>query len=125
MTKSCTPSELHALMVQALCKHNTSSANAVLVADALAGAECQGLGGHGLSRLEAYCGQAASGKVNGQAEIQLEEISSALTKIDAGNGFAYPAIEKAIDVLLETTPNTGLACVLMVILTTLGRQVFS
>ena len=49
--------------IRVLCDHSTSPANAEPVARALVAAEADGLAGHGLSRLESYAGQAATGKV--------------------------------------------------------------
>lgn len=105
--------DLHRLMVEALTRHNTSETNAALVADALASAEAAGLSGHGLSRLDAYCGQSASGKVQGFASPVETRISPALSRIDAGNGFAYPAIALALESTRQAAAANGLGCALI------------
>ena len=101
--------EAHKICVAALCSHNTSDSNAELVANALVAAEADGLRGHGLSRLPSYCAQAASGKVNGQAQPSSTPAADAALRIDARNGFAYPALALAVDKLAATTPKSGIA----------------
>ena len=104
-----TLTEAHKICVAALCSHNTSDSNAELVANALVAAEADGLRGHGLSRLPSYCAQAASGKVNGQAQPTSKLVAEAALRIDARNGFAYPALALAVDKLAATTPESGIA----------------
>jgi (2R)-3-sulfolactate dehydrogenase (NADP+) len=101
--------EAEELCVKALTKHKTSPENARLVARALVAAEADGLKGHGLSRLPSYCGQSASGKVNGFAQPEASRIASAAVGVDAHHGFAYPALSLAIDELADLTPTAGIA----------------
>jgi len=101
--------DIHQLAVKALITHNTSLENAQKVADALVAAEIDGLGGHGLSRLPSYCAQSASGKVNGNATPVASQVAAAAVNIDAQEGFAYPAMELAIEKLSVLTPGTGVA----------------
>jgi (2R)-3-sulfolactate dehydrogenase (NADP+) len=85
----------HGLVKQALKQAGTSSANAETVAAALVAAEADGQKGHGLSRVAAYAAQVKSGKVDGQASPKLEQLSGSAVRIDAGAGFAFPAIQRA------------------------------
>lgn len=101
--------EIHQLAVRALTAHNTDPKNAAKVADALLAAEIDGLGGHGLSRLPSYCAQAESGKVDGYALPVASQVAAAAVTVDANHGFAYPAMEMAIEKLVEVTPETGVA----------------
>ncbi|MEN8809261.1 MAG: Ldh family oxidoreductase [Desulfobacterales bacterium] len=107
--KRLTLAEAHRICVDALCTHNTSDSNAALVAKALVAAEADGLRGHGLSRLPSYCSQAASGKVNGQAQPTSTRVADAALRIDARNGFAYPALALAVDELVVMTPKSGIS----------------
>ena len=109
--KRLTSDEALQICVNALCHHNTSESNAELVAKALVAAEMDGLRGHGLSRLPSYCAQAASGKVNGQARPVSTTVAEAALRIDARNGFAYPALALAVDKLDALAPKTGIAIV--------------
>ncbi|MDX1594564.1 MAG: Ldh family oxidoreductase, partial [Gammaproteobacteria bacterium] len=87
--------------------------NALAVADALVAAEMDGQSGHGLSRVPYYAAQSASGKVNGHAMPCAEQVGDAAWRIDACHGFAYPAIDLAIEKLLATAPGSviGIATV--------------
>ena len=101
--------QLHGLVVKALCAHGTEAKNAEPVADALVAAEADGLPGHGLSRLPSYCAQVASGKIHGHAVPSLRQVADAVMVVDAKGGFAYPALGLAIEELLALTPKTGVA----------------
>jgi (2R)-3-sulfolactate dehydrogenase (NADP+) len=79
------------------------------VAKAIVAAEAEGLKGHGLSRLPSYSAQAASGKVNGQVQPTSTRVADAAHRIDARNGFAYPALALAVEKLCATIPKTGIA----------------
>ncbi|MEQ9606174.1 MAG: Ldh family oxidoreductase [Kiloniellaceae bacterium] len=87
--------EAEALVVRALTAAGTSSSNADCVAAALVAAEADGQRGHGFSRVAAYAAQVKSGKVDGKAEPKVEVLSDSAVRIDAGAGFAFPAIERA------------------------------
>jgi (2R)-3-sulfolactate dehydrogenase (NADP+) len=101
--------EAEELAVRALTHHRVSPDNAASVARALVSAEADGLKGHGLSRLPSYCGQSASGKVDGFAVPAAVKAADAAIRVDARNGFAYPALELAIERLVELTAVTGIA----------------
>ena len=85
--------QVHALVRDAFMRCNTSEANANSVATALVAAELAGQTGHGLRRVTSYCGQSLSGKVDGHATPSVEKPAAATLKIDAANGFAYPALD--------------------------------
>ena len=101
--------DLHDLAVRVLVANDTGEANAEEVAKALVAAEADGLKGHGASRLPSYAAQAKSGKVQGHAVPDVNEVGSAALWIDANEGFAYPAIAVAIDGLATLAPGTGIA----------------
>lgn len=101
--------DIHYLVVQALTNHKTDIAIAKKVADALVAAEIDGHSGHGLSRLPSYCAHSTSGKVNGSALPVISQVAAAAIKVDAQNGFSYPAISMAIDEIAKLTPETGVA----------------
>ncbi len=87
------------LATDALCASRTSEANARITARALVAAEADGQAGHGLSRVATYAIQSRAGKVDGFAQPRLERVSDAAVRIDGGLGFAYPALELALDAL--------------------------
>ncbi len=104
-----TVGEAHALVAAALTASDTSIENADAVARALVGAELVGQGGHGLRRVPAYAAQARAGKVKGHAVPRAERVRPGAVKIDAGFGFAYPALELANAELAEMAPGQGIA----------------
>ncbi len=101
--------ELRSLTRRILIAHNTSEANAMAVADALTLAEADGQRGHGASRISSYAAQAQSGKVDGHAVPDVEQVARASLRIDAKSGFAYPAIKLAVKHLRELAPSSGVA----------------
>lgn len=101
--------QAHALVCAALTASNTSPENAVSVANALIGAELVGQGGHGLRRVAAYAAQARSGKVDGQAAPKAVLSRPGAVDVDAGNGFAYPALDLAVEQLAAMAPEQGIA----------------
>ena len=100
---------MHSMVVDALCAHGADADKADLVAKALVAAEADGLPGHGLSRLVSYCAQLASGKIDGQAAPTASQVAEAAIIVDAKYGFAYPAVDLAIEKLVALTPKTGIA----------------
>ncbi|MDN5926807.1 MAG: Ldh family oxidoreductase [Hyphomicrobiales bacterium] len=104
-----TAEELRDLIAGALRRSKTSEANAASVADALLAAELAGQGGHGLRRVAAYAAQARSGKVDGFATPKGTPTRPGALAVDAANGFAYPALDLAIDWLPGAAQSQGIA----------------
>jgi (2R)-3-sulfolactate dehydrogenase (NADP+) len=101
--------DLEALIARALEASNTSAVNAASVARALAQAEIDGQKGHGLSRVPSYAAQARAGKVDGHAAPKSTRTRSATLMIDVANGFAYPALDLALEELPAIAAETGIA----------------
>ena len=97
------------ISTNALEKSGALKRNAEITAQALVRAEIDGQKGHGLSRVPSYAAQVRSGKVNGRALPVLEKLKPGLLRINAGFGFAYPAIEMALPEISELARETGLA----------------
>jgi (2R)-3-sulfolactate dehydrogenase (NADP+) len=103
------PAAAEQLVIDVLTCHNCKQANALSVARALVAAEGDGQRGHGLSRVPAYAAQSASGKVNGQAGPVISERRNGALRIDAVDGFAFPAIDLAISELSMLTVDYGIS----------------
>lgn len=101
--------ELEALVTRALIAARTSPANAASVARALAQAEVDGQKGHGLSRVASYAAQVKVGKIDGYATPSARQTRPGSVMIDARHGFAYPAVDIALDRLPELARATGIA----------------
>ena len=81
------------------------------VAHALLMAESSGAYGHGLSRVPVYAGQIEAGKINRNANIIHEALTPVMHSIDGDEGFAFPCIDKAIDILPKIVADYGLGIV--------------
>lgn len=104
-----TPDAVIDLIMGALTRSQTSEANATSVARALLAAELAGQTGHGLRRVASYSAQARAGKVDGYARAVSEMRRPGALAIDAGNGFAYPAMDLALDWLPDAARRQGIA----------------
>ena len=92
------------LVVRTLTRNRTNVDNARSVARALIGAEADGLKGHGLSRVPMYAAQAKVRKIDGMALPLVARPRPGLIAVDAGYGFAFPAIEAAEAALRDAAP---------------------
>ncbi len=93
----------------ALKNSGTAEGNARTTAEALVRAETDGQRGHGLSRVPSYAAQARSGKVQGHATPRIVHLKEGLFRVDAGCGFAYPALKLALSELAPRTNKLGIA----------------
>ena len=91
----------------AFARHGASKANARSVARALIAAEADGLKGHGLSRVPTYLGMLRSGKIDGGATPRASRPKPGVLAIDAAFGFAYPAIDLALERLPSLAHEQG------------------
>ncbi len=101
--------QARAFCADALMRCGASARAADSTARALVAAEADGLRGHGLSRVPGYAAQVRSGKIVGQAEIGTEQPRPGLLSIDAGHGFAYPALDVAVERLPGIAQGQGVA----------------
>ena len=97
------------LAFNALINNQTSDDNAREVADALINAEFDGQAGHGLSRIPSYVEQVLSGKVAGNVTPSLLSSKGSVIRVDANQGFAFPAISLALSEITKTCKNFGIA----------------
>lgn len=94
-----------------LTKAGCAPEAAAITAGALVAADADGIASHGLSRLPAYADQVASGKVNGAAVPALQWTGPATLRVDAGEGFAFPAIAAGLDAGTARAAETGTVAV--------------
>jgi len=93
----------------ALKNSGTPEDNARITAQALVRAESDGQKGHGFARVPSYAAQARSGKVRGGAKPEIIDVKPGLFRVDAGFGFAYPAINLALSELAPRVRKFGIA----------------
>ncbi|ORE97844.1 Ldh family oxidoreductase [Aurantimonas sp. 22II-16-19i] len=111
MTTILSIAEAERLVAEAFSRADVGPAQAASVAHALVGAEASGQGGHGLRRVAAYSAQAKAGKVKGHATPEIELTRSAAMRVDAGEGFAYPAFDLAIERAPEIVAQSGVLAI--------------
>jgi len=109
--KNISKNEAHSLIVDILTKQGTLLNSAQCVADALISADIDGHAGHGISRVLAYAACVKVKKVNGKAQAKIVDRTSSALRIDAEDGFAFPALSLAITELCKMTPKSGIAAV--------------
>jgi (2R)-3-sulfolactate dehydrogenase (NADP+) len=93
----------------ALSKSGASGAAASSLARAIAAAERDGVASHGLAYLATYCEHLACGKVDGRAPPQLRRTAPSVICVDAGAGFAHPAIDIGFASLIPLAREQGIA----------------
>jgi len=86
-----------------------SQSNALSVARSLIAAEADGLKGHGLSRVPTYLAMVRTGKIDGKATPEATRPRPSVLAIDAHDGFAYPAIDLALERLPDIARTQGIA----------------
>ncbi len=101
--------EAEALATAALEASGATASNASATARALVAAEADGQAGHGLSRVPPYAMHARCGKVDGRAVPRVDQVAAAALRVDAGNGYAYPAIDAALAALAPLARASGIA----------------
>jgi (2R)-3-sulfolactate dehydrogenase (NADP+) len=82
---------------------------AASVARSVVAAEADDMTAIGLGYLPLYCSHLRVGKVDGHALPRLINSKPAVVQVDAGNGFAHPAIEFATPALLSAAKTLGMA----------------
>ncbi len=103
--------ELRKLAVNVFLASKVSPENAAIVADALVAAEADGLASHGMQRVTYYADQATSGTVNGLITPDVTQPADAIVRVDAKDGFAYPAIKVGLARAVEVIAKTGVVAV--------------
>jgi (2R)-3-sulfolactate dehydrogenase (NADP+) len=104
-----TPRRALALIRGALAGAGTSHDNLGYLSEAILDTELSGLAGHGFYWLQYYCAHVESGKVDGRARPRVTKLSPVAFRVDAGNGFAHPAIEKGFARLIPAARRNGIA----------------
>ena len=108
-TVTLTLEEADALVMQALTASGASESNARKLADGVMGAELDGIPSHGLMYVPIYCEHAKCGKIDGQAQPTVEQISPSAYLADARSGFAHPAIDLGFSKLVPAAKENGVA----------------
>jgi len=101
--------ELTELLRQIFLRHGTSAQVAEVLAENCASAERDGSHSHGIFRIKGYLSSLAAGWVDGQAVPKVEDVGAGFVRVDAGGGFAQPALQAAKALLIEKARSSGIA----------------
>ncbi|MDJ0992868.1 MAG: Ldh family oxidoreductase [Dinoroseobacter sp.] len=96
-TETLSLDDARALLRAAFLRSGVPEDRAASVAAALVAAEAEGQVGHGFSRLEDYAAQVRSGKIIADAPLRIDQPAPSSLVIDAGYGFAFPALDLAVE----------------------------
>ncbi|MBV9567823.1 MAG: Ldh family oxidoreductase [Hyphomicrobiales bacterium] len=101
--------EIEDMARRALIKAGARPEAATSLAKAIAAAERDGIPSHGLAYLPTYCEHLACGKVVGSAVPKLSQEMPGIIVVDAGSGFAHPAIDAGFAALVPLARRQGIA----------------
>ena len=108
-TQSLTLDEIYQLAYNCLTHAGANQDNAAAVADTVTRAERDGSVSHGLFRIPGYVATLKSGKVNGKANPQPEQVTPALVRCDGQNGHAPLALARCLPLLAQSAKTCGVA----------------
>jgi len=109
MTLRMTLDEVEALALHRLMAAGAVAAQAGPVARSIRLAERDGVRSHGLMYLPVYVEHLSCGKVIGTAEPQVTHLRAGAVAVDAAHGFAHPAIDLGLPVLIDAARSCGIA----------------
>ncbi|KHL73203.1 lactate dehydrogenase [Pseudomonas putida] len=101
--------DLQGLLQAIFQRHGCSAAVAGVLAHNCASAQRDGAHSHGVFRMPGYVSTLASGWVNGCAVPQVADVAAGFVRVDAGGGFAQPALAAARAMLVEKARSAGIA----------------
>lgn len=101
--------ELQTLLQAILEQHGCSEPVAAALAFNCASAQRDGAHSHGVFRIPGYVSTLASGWVDGKALPAVTDVASGYVRVDAGGGFAQPALAAARPLLLAKVRSAGIA----------------
>lgn len=108
-TRTLTLTEIEELARSALEGAGTRPESAASLARAVAAAERDGTHSHGLMYVPIYCEHVQCGKVIGEAIPTVDTPTGSSVVVDAGSGFAHPAIDAGFGRLVPLAKEAGIA----------------
>jgi delta1-piperideine-2-carboxylate reductase len=99
------------LVTRVLLRHGVSPSNAAPVAETIVAAERDGSASHGLLRLPGYVATLNSGWVDGCGVPIVTDAAPGLVLVEAGNGFAQPALRASAPLLRQKARSQGITAV--------------
>lgn len=107
-------SEVYELAKQCLLANGCNEDNADAVARTITAAEADGSASHGLFRLPGYVSSLRSGKVDGGASPQVEQLAPSVVRVDGKGGYAPLALAAGRQPLVDCAKSQGIAALALV-----------
>ncbi|VEU42639.1 unnamed protein product [Pseudo-nitzschia multistriata] len=103
------------LEVEAICSKALSSSGlnpdaTAAITEVVTVAERDGCHSHGLFRVPGYCQALLSGKVDGSVKPKVHDVAPGVVRVDAGGGYAPPAILAGRDLAIQKVRKNGISC---------------
>ncbi len=108
MTVTLSLSAARELGIRVLCAEGVGEDTSAIVAKALVAADADGIATHGLSRLPIYVEQVRRQKIDGTAVPVLTQTGPGTIRVDACDGFAFPAIAMGAARAVEIVATAGI-----------------
>lgn len=106
--------DIASLARDCLAAHGCDEENASAIAGVIAAAERDGCHSHGLMRIGGYIAALDSGKVDGKARPESEQLAPAVVRVNGNGGFAPLALAHGRPLLIECARKTGIAALPLV-----------
>ena len=101
--------ELRTLLARILTRHGASPQVAAILADNCASVQRDGAESHGTFRIPGYLSTMASGWVDAAAVPVVTDVAPGFVSVDAGNGFAQPALAAGRALVTDKARANGIA----------------
>ena len=104
-----TEEELRGVCMAALTAAGADESTARSVVSPILTAELDGLTAHGVSRIPFFVDQVKEEKIRVDTKPKIVQKAPSIVMVDADRGFAFPAIDMALDALVPLSRKQGLA----------------
>ncbi|MGI9410861.1 MAG: Ldh family oxidoreductase, partial [Hyphomicrobiaceae bacterium] len=106
--------DVYQISMRALQANGADERNAEEISRVIWAAERDGCHSHGLFRLPWYIGTLRKGRANGAAQPRVEDVTPAIVRVNANDGFAPLAFKVGTDPLVERARSEGMAALAIV-----------
>lgn len=103
-------SEVETICRNALSVSGLNPSATAAITDVVTAAERDGCHSHGLFRVPGYCQAVLSGTVSGTVQPEVHDVAGGVVRVDAGGGYAPPAILAGRDLAIQKARESGIAC---------------
>lgn len=100
--------ELSEKIIRVLTRHGTSAAQAESTARHMVWCESVGRHNFGIERIPIHVKRLKAGVLNGGADVQIEQATASIARIDGGGGFGYFAAERGMETAIALAQSQGI-----------------